>query len=794
MGELISKFDPQQMESSVILALATAREKLLQSVINEMKTCLKPNGNQHFIISGPRGRGKSFFSRLLQITHDGSTDFSGSLFISFPEEQDNIEYVSDLLDMISVKLEGGVFQSVYARWDNTEEDWTKSKERLKNALAQLNNEHKKSHVFFSMENLQEFIPKLDDVENARLREFLSDVDRVTLIGTSTRPDMDNDYAKKLFQVFKKFVLAPWDEHDFWAFFKRVAELKGRHDLLKDDAMERRIKAISKFSGGSPRIAVILNNLIFDDDVFKTLDLLRGIVDELTPYYQELTSSIPRQSKKLFDTLIRSGENKTQSDLAQLMGRTQSTIARSFQWLVDNYYLSYSTPQKKGAKLYYVADRLYVLYYQSRQTHNDQSASLLELVTHFLADYYGKPLFTEKVKEMILNDRKEGKVFALRLMKEEGIYCKDEWGKEELISSLEGISNQESLYNDKIIELYKSENYQELVDYIEAIPNYENNKDYLEFLGFAYLIQGSEHEALAAYKKRTKFDPVYAETYYNMGISYHRQNLEEEAMAAYKKAIELDPNYVEAYNNIGNSYSVLGLEKDAIIAYEKAIQLDPNYSVAYYNMGCSYSDLRSEHKAISAYLKAIELDLNYAEAYYNMGNSYYRLDLKKEAITAFKKTIQLDPQKILPYSSLLKIYWDKKELKLFKNFLIDGVSEDILLEVLIKFYEHILDLNRTDDFQLINTVINCFLEQHKSLVHSVFMVSLQILRINNRVDVLQDLLDEYRNSPSLGDSIKSIIAAFDYLIAPDNQDINLLHPDIKILVKALLEEEWQKKMN
>lgn len=387
---LVKKYNPLEMSKDDVLALATGREKLLDIMLSEMKVCLKKGSNQHFVLHGPRGIGKSFFTRLLKIHHDQSDDFKNSLFLQLPEEQENINFTADLLDVIATLLEGGKLIDTAPRWNITDIQWQKSKQRLKEAI----NEVKKNgtrHVFVTQENLQAFIPKLDKIESSRLREFLSEFDEVTIIGSSLRPDLDNDYSKRLFQVFKKLDIEPWTADDFLTYYDTLAQ-RSNYDKEQLDNLKKsknKIKAISQFTGGSPRLAVILSKLILEKNFLDTAQLLDGIIDELTTYYQDITNDIPAKSKILFDMLIRKGENMTQSTLAASFEPPleQKDIARSFAWLTDNYYVISSKQARGNTKYYYVRDRLYVLYYQKRQVYADVPFSFVGVFVEFLDMYY-----------------------------------------------------------------------------------------------------------------------------------------------------------------------------------------------------------------------------------------------------------------------------------------------------------------------------------------------------------------------------------------------------------------------
>lgn len=406
MGRTLKKFNPIDMSREDVMALATGREKLLKTMMAEMKHSVQSKTSQHFVLSGPRGIGKSFFIRLLNIHHDDSEKFKKSIFIQFPEELDNIRYVSDLMDKIANKLEGGFYVDSKPRWEMNEAIWNASKKRLTAALKKITKD-KKEHVFIGLENLQDFIPKLDDMENGRMREFLSNYPQVTLIGSSLRPDLDSNYNKKLFQVFKKIDITPWSENDFIEFYKRKADLSPNKEAQKNQLSisKNKIKAIATFTGGSPRLAVILSSLVLDQKILETAALLNNILDDLTAFYQDLTKDIPPKSKALFDMLIRIGENVTQSELAQSFSPAleQKTISRSFKWLLDNYYVVNKKQARGNAKHYHVRDRLYVLYYQKRQVFADQLTSFVGVFVDFLTEYFSVKEWREQLEKMDMAD-------------------------------------------------------------------------------------------------------------------------------------------------------------------------------------------------------------------------------------------------------------------------------------------------------------------------------------------------------------------------------------------------------
>ncbi|MFZ1789781.1 MAG: tetratricopeptide repeat protein [Saprospiraceae bacterium] len=659
---LVKKYNPLEMSKDDVLALATGREKLLDIMLTEMKVCLKKGSNQHFVLHGPRGIGKSFFTRLLKIHHDQSDDFENSLFLQLPEEQENINFASDLLDVVSTFLEGGKFIDTAPKWSITDGQWQKSKQRLRDALGE--NERKGTqHVFVTQENLQSFIPKLDKIESSRLREFLSDFDEVTIIGSSLRPDLDNDYSKRLFQVFKKLDIEPWTAEDFLTYYDKLAQYSN-NDKDQIENLKRsknKIKAISQFTGGSPRLAVILSKLILEKNILDTAQLLDGIIDELTTYYQDITNDIPAKSKILFDMLIRKGENMTQSTLAASFEPPleQKDIARSFAWLTDNYYVINTKQNKGNTKYFFVRDRLYVLYYQKRQVYADVPFSFVGVFVDFLNAFYSKKEKIKELKNLDLNHSYALPVLSF-LAKKEGIFEESIQNSELIRDSLirkytEDTTNkvESFVFNDgdyierdfeKVITKYKN----------EIIENPNNYMAYI-YLGYEYQRNGDFEKGIAAIEKAISIDPEYSVGYVYLGHGYQENGEFEKATTAFEKAISIDPKNSTAYVYLGYGYQEKGDFEKAISEYEKALNLNPKDDIAYFNLGIIYAEKVDFERAISCFEQALNLHPEFAFAHHNLGVVYGKMGNFKKAISCFEKSLILDPNNAKTYDNLGSTY-------------------------------------------------------------------------------------------------------------------------------------------
>lgn len=819
MNRPISRFNPQRMTEEEVLSLSTGRDNLLKQMMDDMQVCMHPNSNQHFIFYGPRGIGKSFFTRLLKISHDRSPTFKKSLFIQLPEEQSNITFVADLMDMISTKLEGKLFDSMTNRWDINENEWQNSKKRLTKSLEEIKIKDKIEHIFFTMENLQDFIPKLSQQENGRMRELLSDFSNLTLIGSSLHPDIDNDYSKKLFQVFKKIDLKPWGEKDYITYYRKKAEFKGIKPLdeEKTKLSEHRIRAIANFTGGSPRLAVILNSLILNDDILSTLEIMNGIIDELTPYYQDLTKDIPPRSKILFDSLIRMGENITQSQLAAGLQppQEQKTIAKSFSWLTDNFYVNAIKQKTGNVKHYYVRDRLYVLYYQNREIMADQKYSFVETFVEFLTDFYNQQELKTHLQKIDENHFLS-KELLFAYIKKAGIELDEQCSLLQLKEAIENHNSDE--YDFSYIDsLVSDKKYSKAIDEYKKIKHVKKDYNYHSTFGMLYGLNGNIKESIKEFAKSIKLEPKNSEGYYSIGIAYSQNENYDLAIKNYKKCIDLNPKERNVYYHLGRAYTEIDNFEEGIKYLSKSLEIEPNNPDAYAEIGLNYYSLKEYEISIEFYKKAIKLNPNSWLYHFLIGSSLNQIEKYNLALKSFDKALHLNPNEGIVYLHIGSSYFFLNEIiKAEKNLLLayklepfDNKVQESIVQFYLSINEYkkiskllskdknyglviakelikILNDNRTENFHQIMKVLAWLENDHSDWILPFASSLTSALYAKKDYKLLSDFIEELK--PKSNSSLQILIQAWQYILAPEKGDVAALHPDARIAVQAVLENK------
>ena len=402
----IAKFNPYTMDDETILTLATGREKLLHNALDTLKSNInKTSASQHLLIRAPRGMGKSFFLKYLQIHFKRDTIFNHSDFLLLPEEQSNVHTPAELIKLIlsNFSIPNMVCEPAIL-WNAPKEEWEIELHNLKKHIDNKRAIYKNYLLVVVIENMDEFLKNIQSdkkqrkLNESRFRYLLQNVKHFTIIGATpsiNTDDIDGNYNNRLFHAFKRYVLKSWTDKDYINYLERRIKMatKAKSTYITPEIfseMTAKLKAIGRYTGGSPRMAVVLTDLLLKSDTITTSKTLFGLIDDLTPYYQDLIKRIPQKSRILFDAMIRYGEKMSQTKLAAKIGATQSQISQAFMWLKEEGYIHGKKTPGNRVFLYQVSDRILVFYYQQREIfHNKNITPILVLSDLLVSFYQGK---------------------------------------------------------------------------------------------------------------------------------------------------------------------------------------------------------------------------------------------------------------------------------------------------------------------------------------------------------------------------------------------------------------------
>ncbi|HQG32586.1 MAG TPA: tetratricopeptide repeat protein [Deltaproteobacteria bacterium] len=163
-------------------------------------------------------------------------------------------------------------------------------------------------------------------------------------------------------------------------------------------------------------------------------------------------------------------------------------------------------------------------------------------------------------------------------------------------------------------------YEKVLGILESAEVYYN-------IGYIKTSRGEYDEALAAFRKATQINQMFAKAYKAMADVYIKmgkkdmaekylqmagdifleREMHENAESIFNEILKLNPETINVYNSLGILYRRQNRVEDAIRLYEKAIKINPNDENVHFNLGRAYLELKDAQTAKKCFLKALKIN-------------------------------------------------------------------------------------------------------------------------------------------------------------------------------------------
>jgi len=188
-------------------------------------------------------------------------------------------------------------------------------------------------------------------------------------------------------------------------------------------------------------------------------------------------------------------------------------------------------------------------------------------------------------------------------------------------------------------MLKGEKYLKEERYEAALKEYDKVLDVLESaevyynIGYIKTAKGEYDEALAAFRKATQINQMFAKAYKAMADVYLRMSnkdmaekylqmagdiflereMHENAEGIFNEILKINPDTINVYNSLGILYRRQHRYKDSIVLYSKAIKINPTDENIHFNMGRAYLELDNIQMARKCFIKAVNINPNFDTA-------------------------------------------------------------------------------------------------------------------------------------------------------------------------------------
>ncbi len=602
MGKRVVKYNPAFLSEDELVASFVVRQIDLELIMRAIRENVT-QANQHVLVIGPRGSGKTMLVRRAMVEVRRTPELNERWYpIVFAEET----YESNSLGEFWLQA---IFHLCHQtdddRWRRTYEELSeeKSDKSLQDrAMSQLMDfaGAQKKRLLLVVENLNMLLGDQFSGDDAwGLRHTLLNEPRIMLLATATSRFEEIDHSgKAMFELFKCHELRPLDAAECGAVWTHI---NGQ------ELPDKRIRPIQILTGGNPRLVTIISQFGAGLSFKTLLDDLTQLVDDHTEYFKSHLDGLAATERKVYLALAEIWDPATARQVCQAARLDVSKTSSLLNRLVGRGAVTVADDSGR-TKWYQVAERLYNIYYLMRR-HGGPSGRV-QAVVNFMKGFYSGPRELVRLAERIAEEANE---LPSELRADHARAFKAIVSSDAVRPLLDEIAASGS-------RVFPEE--------MAGVPGAKPSSDarVTDLLSRARELSKEpqrQAESEGLYREAILLAPQDARVWAWWGLYLHdRLQRYDEAERAYRRAIELEPK-------MAWGWALLGVLLDR--------------------------DLQRYNEAEQAYRKAIELEPERASSWGILGRLLHeRLERYDEAEQAYRTAIELRPDQSWPWSQLANL--------------------------------------------------------------------------------------------------------------------------------------------
>ncbi len=405
-------FSPSKMSHDDLARRFVSKKGRLiyDRITGDLKQRFAASSNQHYLILGPRGVGKSHLMGMLyyEIKKDAFLN-SKWLPLWFAEEEYTLTSIRDLMERVVEAIAGEIapdkkeshitldsFREKLEEVDNDDEAFELITGFLKDFGARLN---QRFVVLF--ENFNMFLNDIDSKEEKKLRSEL--MTETSCLFITTAPTFRN-YLREvsnprnaLFVLFDVHYLDELSLVECRRLISIQCDRIAGQGKSTNEIAENKLKLIHRIAGGNPRLVLIFYEIAGSFNRLPEVEhAFLELLDRLTPYFQARTEKLSAQQRKILANFARDTINLTPAEIARKTGISTNTATSQIKRLVEMGFLKIveKVGHKRGT-YYELSERLYRYWYQFRTS---RGRKLMMGLVEFISQWFSINELVDQQKE------------------------------------------------------------------------------------------------------------------------------------------------------------------------------------------------------------------------------------------------------------------------------------------------------------------------------------------------------------------------------------------------------------
>lgn len=656
-------YNPKNQTPEELAKHFIVRNRMFEKLFAEIKSASMEYPEQHYMIEGKRGMGKTTLLLRLayEVEHDESLN-EWLIPLNFNEEEYSVRKLFKFWERIIQLL--AEKNSAFTEMAHQVELLSKmygSDDEYERALFDLltkglQKQGKKTILF--IDNFGDMFHKFSDLEAHRLRKILQSSADIRLFAASSI----------VLEAFYQY------NHPFYEFFK-VERLEGLNsdqtkelllqlgELYEQESIQSlvntqpgRVEALRRLTGGVTRTIILLFEIFADDHNGTTFIDLEKVLDRVTPLYKHRMDDLTPAQQEVVETIALHWDAMSVKEIQALTRMESKLISALLQQLTKHEIVSKIKTNTKN-HLYQINERFFNIWYLMRHGRSGDRQKVVWLV-RFLEQWCDSAEIDERSKRHIEH-------------LQQGDY--DPKGAVILSEALALTNHLTTESQHHLLEATRD--FLETKNSPYAKQLIRSDVELLNQANYAFKEKDYAMALQCLLKMKTKDD-------FKIAWAYHRGKKDYRLAEKYYKKAASKGN-LAAVNNLAVMYErVMNKPKMAEKLYQKAAV--NNQPDALFNLGLFYKNKVKEYQRAEIYYKKSLKEKKDKDVLFSLANLYAN-ELKQpaNALKYYKsaaKEGQMQAMNNLAYL-YIEVYKDaKKATQYFKQAIKSGLlyTEDFIL--------------------------------------------------------------------------------------------------------------------
>lgn len=755
-------YNPHEQSKEELIASFVVRQKTFHKLFQVIKRAKMQHPEQHFLIEGQRGMGKTTLLLRLSYEIENDNDLNTWLMPVVLKEEAyyHITHLFNLWEEVAKILanRNAVFASLYQQMDAVYDE-NRDYERLCfDLLIKALKTHAYKIILF-LDNVGEMFKNFNELESHRLREILMTCPYLRIIGaTAVTLEASFQYQHAFYEFFKKYRLANLDKTETHNLLLQLAKTYQAEKTIQTIIATQpgRVETLRILTGGVIRTVILLFEIFIDNQNGNAIKDLENILDRVTPLYKHRMDDLAPLQRDVVHSIALQWDAISPDSIAH-QTRLKSAQVMTLLEQLEKVFIIQRVPTNTQTDLYYLSERFFNIWYLMRLAPKGSQSKVIWLV-RFLESWYNQEELVQRAQKQI-RVLKQGDyhpkgafVFAEALARTGKLDMETEhelknttrkYLAETDKNLLAELSPSDKELFEEGMESYWDKEYENATKLLLQVKN-QNEDIYLRLVSSFYELKQYDKAEQYYLKTVEKGDVgainalgvLYqnelnkyqkAEQYYLMAVAkehvgamFNLGVLYDEVLKDYAKAEQYYLMAVEK-GNVDAMYNLGLLYKNDLENYQQAEQYYLMAKAkkdvdAINNLGVLYQDaLKDYPKAKQCYLMAIAK--GDVDAMHNLAVLYFeQKKYKQKALKLSKKAVNLKKEKL--YIQILGIIylWNnliENSIQTICELLDDNTVVDeyawylntyLMLLIAKQQYQHAMtyfetpDLNLTDRFK------------------------------------------------------------------------------------------------